>query len=52
MRITVVGAILIVATVMAGILLLLALTENKNGLVSKQSSGSQQDQFGQHGMET
>jgi len=35
MRITVVGAILIVASVMAGILLLLAFTENKNGLDGK-----------------
>ena len=46
MKITVVGAILIVATVMAGVLLLLALNENKNGLGNKQDGGSQQDQFG------
>jgi hypothetical protein len=43
MRITVVGAILIVATVMAGFLLLLALTENKNGPNNKQEGGSQQE---------
>ena len=50
MRITVIGAILIVASVMAGIVLLLALTENKNGLDGKQDGASQQDQFWQHGM--
>ena len=49
MRITVVGAILIVATVMASLLLLLALNENKNGLDSKQDGGSQQDEFWQNG---
>lgn len=48
MRITVVGAILIVATVMASLLLLLALNENKNGLDSKQAGSSQEDQFWQH----
>jgi len=46
MRITVVGAILIVATVMASLLLLVALTENKNGLDDKQDSGSQGWQHG------
>jgi len=46
MRITVVGAILIVASVMAGILLLLAFTENKNGLDSKRDGSSQQINFG------
>jgi hypothetical protein len=51
-KITVVGAILIVATVMASLLLLLALNENKNGADSKQDSGSQPDQFWQNGMGT
>jgi hypothetical protein len=49
-KITVVGAILIVATVMASLLLLLALNENKNGLDSKQAGGSQPDQFWQNGI--
>jgi len=46
MRITVVGAVLIVASVMAGILLLLAFTENKNGLDSKQDGGPNEINFG------
>ena len=50
MKITVVGAILIVATVMATLLLLLALSENQNGLDSKKDGGSQQDEFWQHGI--
>lgn len=49
MKITVVGAILIVATVMAGVLLLLALTENANAVDRKQDDVSQQDQFWQYG---
>jgi excisionase family DNA binding protein len=39
MKITVVGAILIVAAVMAGVLLLLALNESKSGLNDQQNSG-------------
>jgi hypothetical protein len=50
MRITVVGAILIAAAVMASLLLLLALNENKDGADSKQDSGSQPDQFWQNGI--
>jgi hypothetical protein len=50
MRITVVGAILIVATVMASLLLLLALNENKSRLVSKQEGGFQEDQSWQDGI--
>ena len=44
MRITVVGAILIVATVVAGVLLLLALDETKNRPTSKENGGPAQDQ--------
>lgn len=50
MRITVVGAILIVATVIASLLLLLALNENKSRLDSKQDGGSQEDQSWQDGI--
>lgn len=39
MKITVVGAILIVATVVAGIVLLLALNENQNGSTNKPPGG-------------
>jgi hypothetical protein len=46
MKITVVGAILIVATVMAGFLLLLALNEHKNGLNNRQGGGSDKINFG------
>jgi hypothetical protein len=42
MRITVVGAILIVAAVAAGVLLFLALKEDTNG-IGEQNSGSQQN---------
>jgi|CZLA01.1.fsa_nt_gi hypothetical protein len=42
MKITVVGAILIVAAVTAGVLLLLALNESKSGLNDQQNSGCQQ----------
>jgi hypothetical protein len=52
MKITVVGAILIVATVMAGVLLFLALTENTNGVDRKQDDVSEQDQFWQSGTGT
>ena len=41
MKITVVGAILIVGAVVAGVLLLLALTENKNGPNDQTNRGSQ-----------
>ena len=50
MRITVVGAILIVASVMAGVLLLLALSENKNGLDNKQEGGWNEINFGNTGI--
>jgi hypothetical protein len=50
MRITVIGAILVVFGVAAGLFLLLALSEDKNGLDNRQDSDSQQDQFWQHGM--
>jgi hypothetical protein len=43
MRITVVGVILIVAAVAAGVLLLLVLTEHTNEIGEPQSGGSQQD---------
>ncbi len=39
MKITVVGAILIVAAVMAGVLLLLALNASKSGLNDQQNGG-------------
>ena len=44
MKITIVGAILIVATVVAGVLLLLALYENKNGSKNQQNGGTWDDQ--------
>ena len=44
MRITVVGAILIVAAVAATVLLVLALNENMNGLNDQQNVGSPPDQ--------
>jgi hypothetical protein len=44
MRITVVGAILIVATVVASVLLLLALDEAENRPANKENVGSPQDQ--------
>jgi hypothetical protein len=44
MKITVVGAILIVATVVAGVLLLLALDETNNRPTNKENSGPAQDQ--------
>jgi hypothetical protein len=44
MRITVVGAILIVATVVAIVLLLLALDETKNRPTNNENSGPAQDQ--------
>jgi hypothetical protein len=40
MKTTVVGAILIAATVVAGIFLLLVLNENQNGIEKKQHDGS------------
>ena len=45
MRITIVGAILIVATVVAGVLLLLALSENQNESMNNATEGIQEDQF-------
>jgi hypothetical protein len=50
MKITVVGAILIVALVMAGILLLLALTENKSGLDGKQDDAPNELNFDNTGI--
>jgi hypothetical protein len=52
MRITFVGAILIAATVMAGVLLLLALAENTNAVDRKQDDAFQQDQFWEYGTGT
>jgi hypothetical protein len=52
MRITVVGAILIVATVVASVLLLLALDENKNRRTNKENSGPAQDQPSRYGTDT
>lgn len=49
MRITVVGAILIVAMVVAGVLLLLALNENRNEATNKPTGGIQEDQLLQYG---
>ncbi len=43
-KITVVGAILIVATVVAGVLLLLAMHETKKRPTNKENSGPAQDQ--------
>ena len=50
MRITVVGAILIVAVVVAGVLLFLALNGNKGGLSDQQNGSSQEDEFSRQGM--
>ena len=50
MRITVVGAILIVATVVAGVLLFLALDETKNQSATKQNGDPPQDQPMQYGI--
>ncbi|MGA2980009.1 MAG: hypothetical protein ABSD76_10490 [Terriglobales bacterium] len=44
MRITVLGAILIVAAVAATVLLVLALNENRNGLNNQQNVGTPPDQ--------
>ena len=49
MRITIVGAILIVASVVAGFLLLVALNENQNGSMNKPTGGIQEDQLFQYG---
>ena len=49
MKITVVGAILIVATVVAGVLVLLALCENKNGSKNQQNGGIRDDQALRYG---
>jgi len=49
MKITVVGAILIVATAVAGVLLFLALYENKNGSKNQQNGGIRDDQSLQYG---
>ncbi len=50
MRITVVGAILIVAAVAAGVLLLLTLNEHMNGIGEQQNGGSQPDPSTQNGL--
>ncbi|MGA7851556.1 MAG: hypothetical protein WCA13_20845 [Terriglobales bacterium] len=52
MRITVVGAILIVAAVAATVLLVLTLNENRNGLNNQQNVGSPSDQSLQRGTGT
>jgi hypothetical protein len=52
MRITVVGAVLIVAAVAAGVLLLLALNEHMKGIGEQQNGGSQQDPPLQNGLIT
>jgi len=49
MRITVVGAVLIVAAVAAGVLLFLALNEHMKGIGEQQNGGSQQDPSLQNG---
>jgi len=49
MRITVVGAILIVATVAAGVLLFLALYENEDGSKDQQNGGTWDDQSLRYG---
>jgi hypothetical protein len=49
MKITVVGAILIVATVVAGVLLFLALYENKNGSKNQQHAGNWDNQSLRYG---
>ena len=45
MKITVVGAILIAAVVIASVLLILSLNEENDGRGSQQNGGSHQDQF-------
>lgn len=52
MRITVVGAILIVAAVAAGVLLFLALNEHMKGTGEQQNGDSQQDPSVQNGFNT
>jgi hypothetical protein len=49
MKITVVGAILIFATIVAGVLLLLALDETMNRPTNKQNGDPPQDQPMQYG---
>jgi len=49
MKVTLVGGILIAAAVIAGVLLILALNEKRDGLNRKQSRGSQPDQSSQPG---
>jgi hypothetical protein len=49
MRITIVGAILIIASVVAGVLLLLALNENQNEITNQQTGDIQADQLLQYG---
>jgi len=49
MRITVVGAILIIAAVAAGVVLILALKEHTNGVGEQQSGGSQPNPSLQNG---
>jgi hypothetical protein len=49
MRITVVGAILIVATVVAGVFLLLVLNGNQNGSTKQPTGDIQADQLLQYG---
>ena len=45
MRVTVVGALLIVTIAAASVLLLFALSENQNGLYTQHNGGSEQDQL-------
>lgn len=49
MRITVVGVILIVASVVAGFFLLLALNEKPNGSANQSTDGVQEDRSSQYG---
>jgi hypothetical protein len=50
MRITVVGAVLIVAAVAAGVILILALKEYTNGIGEQQNDGAQQNPSLQNGL--
>jgi len=50
MKITVVGAVLIVAAVVAGVLLLFALNGKNSALNNQQNSGSQEDESWRQGL--
>ena len=52
MKITVVGAILIVAAVAAGVFLFFALKDHTNGIGEQQSGGSLQNPSLQNGLST